>query len=266
MSSRLWTVLLFLVLVPRGWLAAADTPVETARQLMTRVQEARKIQGIRGRLRLIRVNARTGERVVKQLIFKMRQSGSVTTTLYQLVAARNTAGQALLLEVLAGKPPTGYFLDGSNQVIRLSPAMLEQPFFGSDIPVGDLTDDFLWWPTHRIVREEEMLRRTCAVIESRPPAAWTGTTARCLSWISRDLALPLKVERYDATGRMLRRLAAEKVANPEGRGWIITQLTVVPAGQDTRTTLAGTRGHSDVVVPAAEFDLDLIRRSLRPRA
>lgn len=236
-------------------------PTLSAQDLIARVLDARKIHGLSGRVRLLRFDSRTGSTDVQRLVMKLRREGEATRILYRVVAPRKASGRALVLDLVARERATGLLFEGPDRVVALSGSGLEIPFFGSDLKVSDLTDEFLSWPYQKAVGEERLLRRLCTIVESRRDEG--AATATVKSWLSPALALPLRVERFDPEGRLLRRLTVDRVAHLGEKRWIAASVTVVPAGGATRTTLEGTHGGGEAEIPAAEVDVETIRRSLR---
>lgn len=263
---RQMIVLLLLLFVSAALSASAawaGSQAATAEQLIQRVLDARRFQGLRGSARLIRIDSRTEAREIRRLTVKMRQSGSLTTILYQAGKTKDAAAQALVLNLLPGRSPAGFLLKSTGQMTPLSDALMEEPFFGSDIRIGDLADDFLFWPSQRLMGEEVVLRRRCRILESLPSDESRTATARVRSWVSPETGLILKVEKYDSQGRLLRSLKVERITRLEGKGWVVSRLSVVPAGGSFSTMLEGTRYDSGKEVPAREFELERILPSLK---
>ncbi len=256
--------LIGLLFVGGAPVAGSESPRSkpTAGELVARVVEARKGLGLTGRARLVRFDSRTGKSDIKRLIVKIRQDSSSTKMLYQVVGPRGAARQALVLDLPAGKRPTGFLVDGDS-VVPLTPKAFEQPFLGSDLTIGDLTDDFLSWPVHVLVGEEELLGRRCSIVESSRSARAGSPAAKVRSWISRDLALPLRVERLSAEGRLVRRLSVERVRRLDANHWTAASVTVGSADAETRTTLQGTSGDGHATISDSEFAIETIQRALK---
>jgi hypothetical protein len=193
---------------------------------------------------------------------KARLSGQTTTTLFQVTGPASVPRQALLIELSPGQRARGFLIEAPDRVTPLDPIVAERPFLGSDLAIGDLTDEFLWWPSPRSAGRERVLGRLCAIIETRPPDTSLGVASvRC--WLSLDLGLPVQIEKYDREGRLLRRLIVDRFVRFDDRHWAIASVTVTAEGGQTRTKLEGLRGNRQAEVPASDFLLDTIRRSLQ---
>jgi hypothetical protein len=247
--------------------AAQVIPPElTADSLVARVLEARQVLGVRGTAVLVREDLAHGTSLSRRLTITSATRGRVTTVLYQARATAAATAAAMVITLAPGQAATGYYFNGPDTVLALTPALLEQPFLDSDLVIGDLTDDFLAWPSQRQIGSEKVLGRDCVIVESRPAANHRSTIVRVRSWIARSMALPLKVEKYDAEGTLRRRFVVERVAKLDAQHWGAAVLTVLDAGARMRTKLKMLRADRHAEVLAREFEVETIRRSLLPPA
>lgn len=124
--------------------------------------------------------------------------------------------------------------------IAISPAMLAEPWLGSDLSNQDLLqassliDDY----HHRITGNETRDGHRIYTIESRPredrPALWGRLVQRV-----RDDGVPVSVDYYDAQGKRIRTLRFDQVKEIEGHRiptrWVMTP--AAPPGQYTELRL-----------------------------
>jgi negative regulator of sigma E activity len=245
--------------------AQAISPEAAADSLVARVQEARQVKGVRGTAVLIHEDLASGMSTSRRLAIISATREGTTTVLYQARATAKMTAAAVLITLSSGQPASGYVFSGPDAVLPLTPALLEQPFLATDLKIGDLTDDFLAWPSQRQVGSERLLGRDCAIIESRPQTVARPAIVLVRSWIARALALPLKVEKYGADGALRRRFIVERLARLDKEHWSAAVLTVYGANARTRTKLKMVKGDRHAEVPPQEFAIETIRRSLRPR-
>jgi hypothetical protein len=241
--------------------AGAGQATETPEQLIARVLANRQ-SGFRGHARLVQIDPQTEKQETKRLVIKARQDGKSFKMLYQAIWPSSVAGQSVLVEMEPGQPVKGFLMESPDKVMPLTPRLLEQPLFGSDFRIEDLTEDFWHWPTHDIVGTEMIMGCPCKIIESRPGTANQSGYSVIRSWVCPRLALPLRVERITRDGLPARRLSVDKIAKA-GRGWAARSLLMTPADGKSRTLLEGTSMEADVVVPAAEFSVEAIRSDFR---
>lgn len=237
---------------------AAPADSSNARQLVAKVIEANRTTGFRVRAKLVVTTANPEHREVKQLLIKSRTEGKTTTTLYQILWPTESKGQSLLIE-RTGNSVSGFLFEPPGTVRKLSSALLAQSFFGSDLGIEDLAEDFWDWPSQKIVGEETIDKRICTIVESRPPAEAASSYLVVKTWIAPELALPLRVEKYGKDRRLVRRITADRIMKVNNR-WTAANIIVDPDGGNSRTVLEGTKSERDLDLPAAEFTLEAIKR------
>ena len=250
---------LSLLLDPAALLAAAaDT--SAAQELVAKVVEANRTTGFRAQAKLVVTTANPEQRDVKQLLIKSRTEGKTTTTLYQVLWPPESKGQALLIEKI-GDSVSGFLFEPPNTVKKFSPALLAQPFFGSDLSIEDLTQDFWDWPSQKIVGEETVDKRLCTIVESRPPPDAASSYLVIKTWIAPELALPLRAEKYGKNKRLVRRIMADRLMKINDH-WRAANIIIDPEGGNSRTVLEGSKSERDLELAAGEFTLEAIKRPL----
>ena len=146
--------------------------------------------------------------------------------LYQVLWPAESKGQSLLIE-RRGDSVTGFLFEPPGTVKKLSATLLAQPFFGSDLAIEDLAEDFWDWPSQKIVGEETIDKRLCTIVESRPPANAESSYLVVKTWIAPELALPLRVEKYGKNRRLIRRIMADRIMKVNNR-WTAANIIVDP--------------------------------------
>ncbi|MBN2398979.1 MAG: outer membrane lipoprotein-sorting protein [Candidatus Aminicenantes bacterium] len=231
-------------------------------RLIARVLEARQIRGARGIAQLIREDLEHGTSRSRRLVITSATRERTTMVLYLARATAATSGSAVLITLAPGRTAGGYIFNGPETVLPLTPALFEQPFFTTDLTIGDLTDDFLAWPSQRQIGSERVRGRDCVIIESLPSPRTQSPIARVRSWIAPAIALPLKIEKYDAAGALQRRFIVKRVSRLDDQSWCAAVLAVTGVGGRTRTTLKMLRGDRHAEVKMSEFEIESIRRFL----
>jgi hypothetical protein len=257
--------LLFLGILTLLWFVAADCwanptgedPV--ARQLITAVLEAGKTTGLRVRSKLIVTTSNPEQRDVKQLLIKSRSDGKNTDTLYQILWPAEFKGQSLLVKKSPGHSVSGVLFEPPDTVKKLTSALMAQSFFGSDLLIEDLAEDFWEWPSQKTVGEEMVKDKTCKIVESRPGSSASTSYSLVKTWISPELALPLRVEKYGKDRRLVRRIMADRIMNVDNH-WTAATIIVDSARAGSRTTLEGSKADRDLALPAADFTIEAVKR------
>ncbi|MGH8459477.1 MAG: outer membrane lipoprotein-sorting protein, partial [Nevskiales bacterium] len=145
----------------------------------------------------------------------------------------------------------------------LSQFHLSTPIFGSDLPLEDLTDAYLYWPLHRLVGEGVVRKRNCLIIESYPGTDTTTRYSLVKTWVVPELNLPVRIEKFDRRGLLVRTINAEKVIR-QGQLWLASVLSIVPADQSWRSTFTILRGERGLNIPPDEFSPEHVKRLLNP--
>jgi len=245
-------------------LAAALAGSEpTADQLIAQVLEARQTTGFRVRARLV-CGRSTVDGDVQQLLIKGRRDGAVTKTLYQVLWPASTAGRALVIEKSAGHKVTGFLFEPPDKVTPLTPAVMSQPLFGSDLTIEDVAEEFWHWPAPKIVGEETMAGRLCQIVEARPPTNAASSYAVIRVWVAADIALPVRLEKLDREGRLVKTFRVERLLQQEDGTWAAAQAIVEPAQSPNRTVLQGSRAERGVEIPVEDFTPERLKAVVRP--
>jgi hypothetical protein len=260
-SLLVWAALVIALVFDRTAFFGAPVENSSARQLMAKVVEASKTTGFRVRSKLIVTTANSEHREVKQLLIKSRNDGKTTTTLYQILWPSELKGQSLLIE-RSGHAVSGFLFEPPDTIKKLSFTLMTQPFFGSDLAIEDLAEDFWDWPSQKIVGQETIKEKLCTIVESRPPADAATSYSLVKTWIAPELALPLRVEKYGKNRRLVRRITADRIMKVHDR-WTAATIIVDLDGANSRTILEGSKTDRDLDLPAADFTLEAIKREGR---
>ena len=251
---------LLLLLLSLGAGATGGGP--TAEQLIARVEQARRTSGFRARARLVRTTSDSRKQEVQQLLITGRRRGESTQVLYRVLWPKEAEGRALLVECSADGKTGGFLFEPPQTVTPLTRRVMGQPLFGSDLSVEDVAEEFWRWPSQALAGEAMVAARRCLILESRPGAGSESGYSLVRSWIAPDIALPLLIEKYGRDGRLVKRLVAAKVVKQSGGRWTVAILVIEAAGGPSRTTLEGSRSERDLDLPAEQFTLESIRKSL----
>jgi hypothetical protein len=246
--------------------ASANSEPPGADALIAQVMAARRTTGYRVRARLIRTTSGSEQRDVKQLLIKGRQEGDNSKALYQILWPASLQGQTVVIEKTAGQNARAWMLTPPDRVATLAPNGPGGMFFGSDLTLEDVEEEYWHWPDQRIVGEETVGQRRCKILESRPPNGTASAYAVIRTWIAADISLPLRVEKFGRDGRLIKRISADKVARRKDNSWTAADVIVEPADGRTRTVLEGTRAERDIDVPDKDFTVEQIEALLHSKS
>lgn len=239
----------------------------TAKQLIAKVEAAQKTSGFRTRAKLTKSTPDSKTQEVMQLVIKCRRQGEATRMLYQILWPKQAMGQALVVETSADGAVSGFFFEPPDRQIPLTPKLMAQPLFGTDVTVEDVAEAYWHWPNQKLVGEEKVAARACKILESRPGPGTATSYTLVKSWIAPDIALPIMVEKFGKDGVLLKRFVAAKVVKQSPGSWAAAIMVVDSAGGRGRTTLEGTKSDRDIDIPAEQFTLEALKQVLaQPQA
>jgi hypothetical protein len=175
----------------------------TGADVMLRALQARNLGD--AAISTYRVDLETpGVGTVSRMVSTYRKTCEGTARQLLVVRApARVAGTAFLSWVHADRPPDMWvFLPEIGRPRQLHAATRGERFLGSDFTYEDLGAPTLDERDHAIIDEPELDGEAAYRVESRPRAH--APYARILTWVSKATFLPLRVEYFDAAGRLLK--------------------------------------------------------------
>jgi hypothetical protein len=196
-----------------------------------------------------------GEKTVLQLKINARRTREGTDVHYQVLWPKDRKDGSFVLRQPAGQPATGSVLgDGAVKPIR----NLQDGIFGSDLAYEDLTGNYFAWPTQKIVGSETLKNIPCQILESRPGAGDSSGYGSVKTWIDPKRVVPLKVEKFDAGGQLVRRITMTLITRDDRNRTVPANFTVERPGKSSRTILEGSNIKHDVQLTDADFSPKLL--------
>ena len=83
---------------------------------------------------------------------------------------------------------------------------MSQSLFGSELSYEDIIDSPFAWSQQAIVGTENVDRFACQILESKPGKDHSSSYASVKSWIDVGRMVPLRIEKYDSSGKVIRRI------------------------------------------------------------
>jgi outer membrane lipoprotein-sorting protein len=150
----------------------------------------------------------------------------------EILSPRKTKG-TLFLKV---DNTLSMYLPKLERRINISPAMMQDPWMGSDFNNQDLleTDSLIDDYTHKIISQEGEGDQALITIESTPSANAKVTWKKLLQRIRAD-GMPRELE-YRCTRRINRRLLFDQIKEMDGRS-IPTRWTMTPLDSEGKQTV-----------------------------
>lgn len=189
---------------------AASPPVATpsAKEILADVRSLQSIQelDLNGQLR-------EGALVVP---FHLTQSNGVTR--YRFTNPDES------LQLRLGESDSRLEEINREGVDKISGPEFSQNVRGTALTYEDLALKFLYWPQARVLGEEKMRTRSCWKLQLQP-AGRASQYAAVLLWIDKNGGALMRLEGYDAAGKLIRRFEVVSAQKIEGH-WFLKQMRI----------------------------------------
>jgi len=235
--------------------AAPISPKELAARLSANVQDGSSSVRVKMEIRA----SGGGSKTVLQLQIISRRSKLATDVIYQVLWPKERKGESVLLRMSADGAPTGTYFMPPDTLRSIDSSQMKEAVFGSNLSYADLIENFFGWEQQAIVGTETVDRAPCQILESRPGKGDRSIYGRVVSWIDVKRRVPLRVEKYFASGQQARRIDTTRVAEDDTGRKIPATLVVRCPGQDSVTELEGSKSRHDVAHADDDFTIEALR-------
>lgn len=248
---------LALLLTPALPAAEPEPAALSAAQLATRLSE--KESGT-SYVRL-RMETAGPKKSAIQVQIKSRASRGGADVVYQILWPKERKGESVLLH----RSGTGVLFTPPDQSRPLGAAQMRDSLFGTELSYEDIIENFFGWEQQAITGTEVVDRVPCQILESKPGKGGRSTYGSVRSWIDAKRLVPMRVEKYNASGKLVRRIDTTRVMNDDEGKPVPSNLTVRGPGGDSVTELNGGKISHRITFTDAEFTPDGIKQTAIPR-
>jgi hypothetical protein len=205
----------------------------------------------------VRMQIGSGENQVLQIQIKSRASNTTSDIVYQVLFPKERKGEAVLLHRSVEKFSGTTFVP-PNTVRSLASGQMNQALFGSDLSYEDIIDNPFGWPQQAIIGSEVIDNIHYQILESKPGKGDGSSYSSVKTWVDPRRLVPLRIEKYDNSGKVLRRINITRVLL-DGNDSLPADLKVYgPRG--TVTEITGSRIKRDVTYADSEFTLQGLKQ------
>lgn len=109
-------------------------------------------------------------------------------------------------------------------VEKVTPAQFDHKIRGTDVTYEDLSLRFLYWPNAEVLGADNIRTRNCWKLQLRAPSG-QSQYATVLLWVDKASGALMRLEGYDAAGRLTKRfevVSAQKIDNR----WFLKQMRI----------------------------------------
>src|SRR6266478_4335304 len=107
---------------------------------------------------------------------------------------------------------------------KFAGSKLNQRIRGTSVTYEDLAFKFLYWPTARVLGEENVRTRKCWKLQLRAPSD-ESQYSNVLLWIDKASGALMRMEGYDSNAQLAKRFEVISAQKIEGR-WFLKQMRV----------------------------------------
>lgn len=153
-----------------------------------------------------------------QIRLKARRTAAKSDIVYQVLFPKERKGECILLSRVRGKSPSGHVFVPPSALKSLGSGDMKSPVLGGALAYQDIIENFFRWEKQALVGKEKIGRTDCVILESKPGSGDASPYGSVKSWIDPGKLVPMRVEKYDASGKLAVRIDTEDVAkNDVGR-------------------------------------------------
>ena len=131
-------------------------------------------------------------------------------------------------------------------------------FFGTDFSFEDLEERDVNQNEFKLLGEEQIDGQPCWKIESTPRQGKSSQYARVITWMRKDVYLPVKLEMYSKTG-LARRLVYRKIEKVQNI-WTPLEMEMIDIKRNSKTILKTEKLQYNAALKEDRFTLESLRR------
>jgi len=197
-----------------------------------------------------------------QIQIKSRVSESTADIVYQVLFPKERKGESVLLH-RSGHKFTGTLFRPPDNLKQISAGEMNQSLFGSELSYEDIIDSPFAWSQQAIVGTENVGRFSCQVLESKPAKDQSSSYASVKSWIDSSRMVPLRIEKYDSSSKVIRRINITRMLLNGGDSLPADLEVSGPRGSVTHITGSGLK--RGVRYPDTELTPDGLKQLNAPQ-
>jgi len=149
-------------------------------------------------------------------------------------------------------PEQWIYLPALKRVKRITTSDADQSFLGTDFTYADMGANDIDKANYSLLREEIFENEQCWVIETIPLESAGSDYFRTVSWISKEMLLPVYMEMYDKHDKLIKKLTTENIEKIQDY-WTPKTTTMLNVQTSHSTTLTMDKIVYDVNLPDGIF-------------
>jgi len=205
-------------------------------------------------------NAHGQESVRENRMKALEVPGDGDKTLVVFDSPRDISGTAFLTFSHANKADEQWmYLPALKRVKRISSSNKSGPFLGSEFAYEDISSQEVDKYSYKYLRDEVVDEQDSYVVERYPQYKHSGYT-RQITWISKEIYQPVKIEFYDRKNALLKTLTFSDYQQYLGKYWRALVLDMVNHQTKKSTTLTRSNYQFQTGLKERDFDRNSLKR------
>jgi Outer membrane lipoprotein-sorting protein len=128
------------------------------------------------------------------------------------------------LQLRLGENSSRLELESDAGTEKVGTSKLQEKIRGTIVTYGDLAFKFLYWPTARVLGEENIRTRKCWKLQLRAPSR-ESSYSNVLLWVDKASGALMRMEGYDWNAKLLKRFEVVSAQKIDGR-WFLKQMRI----------------------------------------
>lgn len=207
----------------------------------------------------IRMQGGSGNETL-QVQIKSRVTDSTSDIVYQILFPKERKGESVLLH-RAGTKFSGSVFHPPDTLKEIGAGEMKQALFGTDLSYEDIMDSPFAWSQQAIVGTQDIDRFPCQILESKP-GSHASSYASVKTWVDSKRMVPLQIEKYDTSGKVVRRINITRMLLDGGDSLPADLEVSRPSGSVTHITGSSIKRGQNF--PDAEFTPDGLKQLKAP--
>lgn len=158
-----------------------------------------------------------GNTRVREMISQRKKSGELEKSLIRFTSPADIEGTGFLSWENKDRDDDQFlYLPALRRVRRIVSSQKDMGFVNTDFTYEDLQRRKVENDQHRLLGEEKIKDWQCWKLESIPKKESDSQYGKFVSWIVKEIYVPIKVEFYDKKGQMVKRYTVNKLQKIDG--------------------------------------------------
>jgi outer membrane lipoprotein-sorting protein len=253
------THLVLLSLLAATVLKAADAP--NAQELAGKLADALNDGASTARLKMDIIPA-AGQKIVLQIKANALRTADGSSVHYQVLWPKERLAGSFVLRKPSGGAASGSVLQADGSVKPVSQTL--DGIFDSDLAYEDVVGNYFSWEKQAVTGEETIKGIPCTILESKPGSRDRSAYGSIRSWIDAKRLVPLRIEKYNTSGQLVRRITITLVSKDDKGRTIPANFAIERPGKESRTVIEGSNIKHDVKLSAADFAPEVLKSQNSP--